>query len=52
MESACWFPIKKPRRPVYVLMCCNLDFDMDGKPDNTQDALEDPSYRFPGNYGV
>jgi len=40
-----------------------VDFDMDGKPDNisfmikrikvhTQDALEDPSYRFPGNYGV
>ena len=40
-----------------------LDFDMDGKPDNisfmikrikvhTQDALEDPTYRFPGNYGV
>ena len=39
------------------------DFDMDGKPDNisfmnkrikvhTEDALEDPSYRFPGNYGV
>ena len=36
---------------------------MDGKPDNisfmikrikvhTQDALEDPTYRFPGNYGV
>ena len=36
---------------------------MDGKPDNisfmnkrikvhTEDALEDPSYRFPGNYGV
>lgn len=40
-----------------------VDFDMDGKPDNisfmikrikvhTEDALEDPSYRFPGNYGV
>lgn len=41
----------------------SIDFDMDGKPDNisfmikrikvhTQEALEDPSYRFPGNYGV
>ena len=40
-----------------------LDFDMDGEPDNvsfmikrikvhTGDALADPSYRFPGNYGV
>ena len=40
-----------------------LDFDMDGQPDNvsfmikrikvhTGDALADPSYRFPGNYGV
>jgi disintegrin and metalloproteinase domain-containing protein 10 len=39
------------------------DFDMDGKPDNisfmikrikvhTEEALADPSYRFPGNYGV
>lgn len=41
----------------------SIDFDMDGKPDNisfmikrikvhTQEALEDPTYRFPGNYGV
>nr|XP_024217528.1 disintegrin and metalloproteinase domain-containing protein 10 [Halyomorpha halys] len=41
----------------------NTDFNMDGKPDNisfmikrikvhTTDSLNDPSYRFPGNYGV
>ena len=40
-----------------------LDFDLDGKPDNksfmikrikvhSHEALKDPSYRFPGNYGV
>ena len=40
-----------------------LDFDLDGKPDNisfmikrikvhSQEALKDPTYRFPGNYGV
>lgn len=40
-----------------------LDFNGDGKPDNitfmikrikvhNQNALKDPSYRFPGNYGV
>ena len=39
------------------------DFDMDGKADNisfmikrvkvhTEESLADPSYRFPGNYGV
>jgi hypothetical protein len=41
----------------------SIDFDMDGKPDNisfmikrvkvhTDEALNDPTYRFPGNYGV
>ncbi|KAG8179503.1 hypothetical protein JTE90_005254 [Oedothorax gibbosus] len=41
----------------------NTDFDQDGRPDNvsflikrikvhTLDALKDPVYRFPGNYGV
>lgn len=41
----------------------NTDFNMDGKPDNisfmikrikvhTTESLNDPSYRFPGNYGV
>ncbi|XP_042902129.1 disintegrin and metalloproteinase domain-containing protein 10 isoform X2 [Parasteatoda tepidariorum] len=41
----------------------NTDFDQDGRPDNisflikrikvhTSDALKDPVYRFPGNYGV
>lgn len=42
---------------------CILDFNGDGKPDNitfmikrikvhNTNALKDPSYRFPGNYGV
>ena len=41
----------------------NSDFDGDGKPDNisfmikrikvhTNESLNDPKYRFPGNYGV
>lgn len=40
-----------------------LDFNQDGRPDNisfmikrvkvhSEDALRDPNYRFPGNYGV
>jgi len=40
-----------------------VDFDLDGKPDNisfmikrikvhTKEAVKDPKYRFPGNYGV
>ena len=44
-------------------MAFTPDFDGDGKPDNisfmikrikvhTTDALEDPTYRFPGNYDV
>lgn len=39
------------------------DFNQDGRPDNisfmikrvkvhSEDALRDPNYRFPGNYGV
>lgn len=44
-------------------MHLKIDFDQDGRPDNvsflikrikvhTSDALKDPVYRFPGNYGV
>ena len=47
------------RRKTFYL----ADFDLDGKPDNisfmikrikvhTKEALKDPKYRFPGNYGV
>ena len=52
---------RKRKHETLKLSC--LDFDMDGTPDNisfmikrikvhTQDALADPTYRFPGNYGV
>ena len=48
--------------PMHLLNAI-LDFDLDGKPDNisfmikrikvhSQEALKDPTYRFPGNYGV
>ena len=43
--------------------CLFSDFNQDGRPDNisfmikrvkvhSEDALRDPHYRFPGNYGV
>lgn len=45
------------------IYCLLLDFNQDGRPDNigfmikrvkvhSEDALRDPNYRFPGNYGV
>ena len=46
-----------------MLIIYSIDFDLDGSPDNisfmikrikvhTDDSLEDPKYRFYGNYGV
>ena len=54
-----WY--KKRRKSIFELP--QLDFDGDGRGDNinfmikrikvhTEQALNDPSYRFPGNYGV
>lgn len=49
--------------PVCSNVSCFLDFNNDGKPDNitfmikrikvhNMNAIKDPTYRFPGNYGV
>lgn len=46
-----------------IAVCFTIDFNQDGRPDNisfmikrvkvhSEDALRDPNYRFPGNYGV
>ena len=53
------------KQNVLKVMCLFVltDFDGDGKPDNisfmikrikvhTNESLNDPKYRFPGNYGV
>lgn len=51
--------LQKPKENTLLL----LDFNQDGRPDNisfmikrvkvhSEDALRDPNYRFPGNYGV
>lgn len=47
----------------FFLLVFTIDFNQDGRPDNisfmikrvkvhSEDALRDPNYRFPGNYGV
>lgn len=58
-------PVHYEMNPLTTMSLCNFpaDFNGDGRPDNITfmikrikihnlNALKDPTYRFPGNYGV